>query len=79
MSRWTWISIGGMRNGTISNVNIENMTATGGITHVYSSGGLRVKSYPNGKGYAYDILYKDIILDGVYSNSIIRTILPMAK
>ena len=61
------ISIGGMRNGTISNVTFENMTATGGITQgIYSSGGLRVKSYPNGKGYAYDILYKDIILDGVY-------------
>jgi polygalacturonase len=61
------ISIGGMRNGTISNVTFENMTATGGTTQgVYSSGGLRVKSYPDGVGYAYDIVYKDIILDGVY-------------
>jgi len=61
------ISIGGMRNGTISNVTFENMTATGGLTQgIYSSGGLRVKSYPDGKGYAYDIRYKDIILDGVY-------------
>lgn len=63
------ISIGGVRHGTVSNVTFENMTATGppGNTQgKYSSGGLRVKSYPNSTGEVYDILYSDILLDGVY-------------
>mmetsp|Transcript_4097 Transcript_4097/g.7914 ORF Transcript_4097/g.7914 Transcript_4097/m.7914 type:complete len:412 (+) Transcript_4097:67-1302(+) len=63
------ISIGGMRHGTVSNVTFQNMTATGGSGNtqgVYSTGGLRIKSYPNGTGSVYDIVYKDIVLEGVY-------------
>ena len=63
------ISIGGVRHGTVSNVTFSNMTATGGLGNtqgLYSSGGLRVKSYPNSTGSVYDILYEDIVLDGVY-------------
>lgn len=63
------ISIGGVRHGTVSNVTFSNMTATGGngdTQGVYSGGGLRVKSYPNSTGSVYDILYEDIVLDGVY-------------
>jgi tripeptidyl-peptidase-1 len=63
------ISIGGVRHGTVSNVSFTNMTATGGDGDTqgkYSGGGLRVKSYPNGTGSVYDILYEDILLDDVY-------------
>ena len=32
---------------------------------VYSSGGLRIKSYPNGTGVISDIVYKDIVMRDV--------------
>ena len=32
---------------------------------VFSSGGLRIKSYPNGTGTISDIVYKDIVLRDV--------------
>lgn len=63
------ISIGGVRHGTVSNVSFVNMTATGGFGNTqgeYSTGGLRIKSYPNSTGRVYDIRYDDITLDGVY-------------
>ena len=61
------ISIGGMNHGVVRNVTFENMTATGGPSQgIYSAGGLRLKSYPNGTGLVSDIIYRNIVLDGVY-------------
>ena len=34
---------------------------------LYSPGGIRIKSYPNSTGSVYDIRYKDIILDDVFT------------
>ena len=64
------IAIGGVRHGTVSNVTFTNMTARGGAGNtqgLYSPGGLRIKSYPNSTGSVYDVLYEDIVLDGVYT------------
>ena len=64
------IAIGGVRHGTVSNVTFTNMTATGGLfntQNLYAPGGLRIKSYPNSTGSVYDIHYKDIVLDDVYT------------
>ena len=64
------IAIGGIRHGTVSNVTFENMTATGGFGNtqgLYSPGGIRIKSYPGSRGSVYDVHYKDIVLDGVYT------------
>ncbi len=64
------IAIGGVRHGTVSNVTFSNMTARGGAGNtqgLYSPGGLRIKSYPNSTGSVYDVLYEDIVLDGVYT------------
>ena len=48
-------------------VTFENMTATSGLTQgEYSTGGLRVKSYPNSTGLVTDITYSNIFLDNVY-------------
>ena len=45
------VSIGSVRHGTISNTTFENITLTKGPTQaLYSSGGCRIKSYPNGTG-----------------------------
>merc|ERR1712232_552606 len=61
------ISIGGIRHGSVTNVTFENMTATGGPTQgEYSTGGVRVKSYPNSTGLVTNITYRDISLDNVY-------------
>eukprot|EP00040_Diaphanoeca_grandis_P042800 m.266005 g.266005 ORF g.266005 m.266005 type:complete len:409 (+) comp64904_c0_seq1:247-1473(+) len=63
------ISIGGVRHGTVTNVSFSNMTATGGKGNTqgkYSTGGLRVKSYPNSTGSVYNINYTNILLDDVY-------------
>ena len=63
------VSIGGIRHGTVNNVTFANLTATGyfGTTEgQYSTGGMRMKSYPNGTGSVYDIRYEDIVLHGVY-------------
>jgi len=61
------VSIGGVRHGTVANVTFENMTATGGPTQgTYSTGGLRVKSYPNSTGLVANITYSNIFLDNVY-------------
>ena len=65
------IAIGGVRHGTVSNVTFKNMTATRGTgvdtQGLYSPGGLRIKSYPNSTGSVYDVLYEDIVIDGVYT------------
>lgn len=59
------ISIGSVRHGTVKNATFRNITLTGGITQgKYSTGGARIKSYPNGTGKVYDVLYEDIIMDG---------------
>lgn len=61
------ISIGGVRHGSVVNVTFENMTATGGPTQgKYSTGGVRIKSYPNSSGLVSHITYRDIVLDSVY-------------
>ena len=58
------LSIGGVRQGTIRNVTFENITATGGMSQgIYSTGGLRIKSYPNGSGSVSNIMYRNIVLD----------------
>eukprot|EP00466_Bigelowiella_natans_P019157 jgi/Bigna1/34518/e_gw1.5.71.1 len=64
------ISIGGVRHGTVSNVTFRNITATGGVGNTqgkYSTGGARLKSYPNSTGSVYDIIFEDIVFDGVYT------------
>lgn len=53
----------------MSNATFTNITATGGLGNTqgkYSTGGLRVKSYPNSTGSVYNIRYSDIFLDGVF-------------
>ena len=61
------LSIGGVRQGTIRNVTFENITATGGMSQgIYSTGGLRIKSYPNGSGSVSNIMYRNIVLDKVF-------------
>ena len=63
------ISIGGVRHGSVRNVTFANMTATGekGSTQgKYSTGGVRIKSYPNSTGTVTDIRYHDILMKGVY-------------
>eukprot|EP00949_MAST-11_sp_MAST-11-sp1_P005194 g5194.t1 len=64
------IAIGGIRHGTVSNVTFSNMTATSGpgdTQGLYSPGGIRIKSYPNSTGSVYNVVYRDIVLDGVYT------------
>ena len=59
------ISIGSVRHGTVKNVTFRSITLTGGITQGrYATGGARIKSYPNGTGRVYDILYEDIDVQG---------------
>ena len=61
------LSIGGVRQGTIKNVTFENITATGGLSQgLYSTGGLRIKSYPNGSGSVSNIVYRNIVLESVF-------------
>ena len=63
------LAIGGMRHGTVSNVTFSNITATGarGDTQgKYSTGGMRIKAYPNSTGSVKNVVYEDIVVDGVY-------------
>jgi polygalacturonase len=60
------VSIGSVRHGTISNTTFENITLTKGPTQaLYSSGGCRIKSYPNGTGSISGVVFRDIIVEGV--------------
>ena len=64
------IAVGGIQHGTVSNVTFSNMTATGGFGDtqaIYSPGGIRIKSYPGSRGSVYDIHFKDIVLEDVYT------------
>ena len=55
------ISIGSVRHGTIANVTFDTVTLNSGPTqNLYSSGGARIKSYPNGTGSISGVTYKNI-------------------
>ena len=62
------LSIGSVRHGDVSNVTFSSCVLTReehSTQAVYSSGGLRIKSYPNGTGTISGITYKDIVIKDV--------------
>lgn len=62
-------SIGGVRHGSVTNVTFQNMTMTkeaGSTQGEYTTGGLRVKSYPNSTGTVSGIRYRNIVVKGVF-------------
>ena len=63
------VSIGGIRNGYVSNVTFSNITATGvpfDTQGKFSPGAVRIKSYPNGTGSVSGITYEDFEIYHVY-------------
>ena len=74
-------SIVSVRNGFVSNVTFRRILLTGSEHQgLESGGGCRIKTYPRGVGGVSDVMYDDILIDGVaYPVQILAEYCPISQ